>query len=185
MGSLGENQVGDAAAAAEALAAALRAVAERRDRAAFAEVFAFYAPRAKAYYRGLGADEARAEGLAEEAMLAIWRGAGSLPASADPSGWVFARVRDAGVVGLQGRRRPDFDAGDPALVEGTYKGERAAVEVTAALRRLPGEEVDLLRTLYHAPLAANARAAEPFPAGTRLRLALARLRDLLARRGDR
>ena len=36
------------------LEADLRAVAERRDREAFGRIFAFYAPRVKAYLRRLG-----------------------------------------------------------------------------------------------------------------------------------
>jgi hypothetical protein len=38
----------------------LGAAAERRDRAAFGELFGHFAPRLKAYMRRLGADDARA-----------------------------------------------------------------------------------------------------------------------------
>ncbi len=175
------------------LAAALRAVAERRDRAAFASVFAFYAPRAKAYFRELGADDAQAEGLAEEAMLAVWRGAAAYArgGAADASAWIFARVRDTGVAGLQGRSRPDFDPNDPELVETPYNAATddgavadsgAATDIRSGAReRLPDEEVKLLRTFYQAPVAVPARVTgAPSLAGVaRLRLVLDRLRGLI------
>lgn len=186
MQALGESD--DAAAR---LAASLRAVAERQDRAAFAPVFAFYAPRAKAYFRELGADDARAERLAEEAMLAVWRRADAFArGGADVGTWVFRLVRDTGIVGLQGRSRPDFDPDDPELVEPSYNPStydavadpRAATDITPGVReRLPEEEMKLFRTFYRAPIAGFAPAAETsssLAGATRLRLALDRLRGL-------
>lgn len=176
---------------AAGLAAALRGVAERQDRAAFASVFAFYAPRAKAYFRGLGADDARAERLAEEAMLAVWRRAEVFArAGVDVGTWVFAQVRDTAVLGLQKQSRPEFDPDDPALVGGPYKpasadrgsGTRPASGAAVTTREhLSDEEIMLLRTLYQAPLADAARATRPAsaPGATRLRLMLDRLRGML------
>lgn len=185
MQALGESD--DAAAR---LAASLRAVAERQDRAAFAPVFAFYAPRAKAYFRELGADDARAERLAEEAMLAVWRRADAFArGGADVGTWVFRLVRDTGIVGLQGRSRPDFDPDDPELVVPSYNPPTydavadpcAATDTTPGAReRLPEEEMKLFRTFYRAPIAGSAPAAKTSspPGAARLRLALDRLRGL-------
>lgn len=183
--------LGESEDAAARLAAALRGVAERQDRAAFASVFAFYAPRAKAYFRMLGADDDRAERLAEEAMLAVWRRAEAFArAGVDVRTWVFAQVRDTAVTRLQEEPRPDFDPDDPALVAGPYKAasagqasgpEPAAGVVTTAIERSTDEEIMLLRTLYQAPLADAARATRPAsaPGATRLRLMLDRLRGML------
>lgn len=173
------------------LTAALRAVAERQDRAAFAPVFAFYAPRAKAYFRELGADDGRAERLAEEAMLAVWRRAGVFArGDVEIGSWIFAQVRDTGVAGLQAHARPDFDSDDPALVEEPYKpaidGQEPGARPAVGLLRgsqdpPPDEEIMLLRTLYQFPTAGAARAA-PRAAETgarRLRFVIDRLRGLL------
>lgn len=183
--------LGESDDAAARLAASLRVVAERQDRAAFAPVFAFYAPRAKAYFRELGADDARAERLAEEAMLAVWRRADAFArGGADVGTWIFRLVRDTGIVGLQGRSRPDFDLDDPELVEPSYNPSTydavadpcAATDITPGVReRLPEEEIKLFRTFYRAPIAGSAQTAETassLQGATRLRLALDRLRGL-------
>src|SRR5262245_9856434 len=51
----------------------MEAIAERQDRDAFAEIFAFYAPRVKAYVLRLGAGETLAEEIAQEVMIVVWR----------------------------------------------------------------------------------------------------------------
>jgi RNA polymerase sigma-70 factor, ECF subfamily len=179
------------------LAAAVVAVAERRDRAAFARLFAFYAPRAKAYFRGFGADDATAEALAQDAMLAVWREAARFdPRRTDAATWVFALVRGIGVTGLRRERRPDFDAGDPALIQPAYNvpseddagggPERVSRAVLAAVERLPDEEAKLLRMFYQGQEVGAAGAGATGVAGggnPRLRRVLARLREALG--GDR
>jgi RNA polymerase sigma-70 factor, ECF subfamily len=90
------------------LEADLRAVAERHDREAFGRIFAFYAPRVKAYLRRLGAEDAVAEDLTQEAMLLVWRGAQQFdPRRAALSTWIFTIARNKlrlssgfGVVGI-------------------------------------------------------------------------------------
>ena len=54
-------------------AALIQAVAVRRDRAAFARLFEYFAPRIKAYMQRSGATDASAEELAQETMPAAWR----------------------------------------------------------------------------------------------------------------
>ena len=51
----------------------IRAIAERGDRAAFASLFEFYAPRIKAMLTRLGAAADAAEDLAQETLLTVWR----------------------------------------------------------------------------------------------------------------
>jgi RNA polymerase sigma-70 factor (ECF subfamily) len=60
-------------AGAAAWGALIEAVAVRQDRAAFASLFEFFAPRIKAYMQRSGASEASAEELAQETMLMVWR----------------------------------------------------------------------------------------------------------------
>ena len=47
-------------------AALLSAIASRQDRDAFAELFAFYAPRVKSYLMRLGAPDSQAEEIAQD-----------------------------------------------------------------------------------------------------------------------
>jgi RNA polymerase sigma-70 factor (ECF subfamily) len=193
MASVTEEQRGEAE-----LAAALLAVAERQDRDAFALLFAFYAPRAKAWFRGFGADEAMAEDLAQEAMLAVWRGAAGFDRRrADASTWVFTLVRGTAVRALRREPRPDFDAEDPALAAEPYNapGDDEPVgpsptgrAVRATVERLPDDEVKLLRMFYQGQEPGAGSAAESglsaATGGARLRRVLARLRDALAGRGE-
>ena len=66
------------------------AIAASHDRAAFAELFAFYAPRVKGYLQRTGTSEAQAEDLAQETMLAVWRKAALYDAgNASASTWIF------------------------------------------------------------------------------------------------
>ena len=85
----------DARGAAATLAGHLVAVGRRRDRVAFAALFAHFAPRVKTYLLRLGMTEARAEELAQDTMLMVWRKAALFdPGRAAASTWVFAVARN-------------------------------------------------------------------------------------------
>src|ERR1700722_17645269 len=76
-------------------AALIVAIANRRDREAFAELFGHYAPRLKAYMLRLGAANDFAEEMAQETMLTVWRKAGLFdPARAAPAAWIFTILRN-------------------------------------------------------------------------------------------
>ncbi len=51
-------------------------VATRQDRAAYSELFAYYAPRLKSWLMRLGADNGQAEEIAQDVMVTVWRKAG-------------------------------------------------------------------------------------------------------------
>src|SRR6202012_2164600 len=57
-------------------AALIEAVAQRRDRAAFAALFGYFGPRVKAWMLRAGCPATAAEELAQETMLAVWQKAG-------------------------------------------------------------------------------------------------------------
>ena len=168
----------------------LRAVAEARDRAAFARVFAFYGPRVKAYLRRLGAEDAVAEDLTQEVMLSIWRRAHQFDRTRAALGtWVYTIARNKRIDALRRERRPDFDLEDPALVpeDGSApRGDRQAEAeqvrrgVMEAVEQLPAEQAQLLRIFYFEEKPHSVIAEElGLPLGTvksRLRLAMARLR---------
>ena len=51
----------------------LRKVAEKKDQAAFQQLFENYAPRIKGFMIRSGADAAAADDLAQEALTEVWR----------------------------------------------------------------------------------------------------------------
>ena len=175
------------------LEADIRAVAERGDRVAFARIFAFYGPRVKAYLRRLGAEDAVAEDLTQDVMLAIWRRAQQFDRTrAALSTWVYTIARNKRIDALRRERRPEFDPEDPALVgdnESAPRGdhfaetEQARRVVMDAVAKLPPEQAQLLRVFYFDEKPHSVIADElGLPLGTvksRLRLALSKLRLLL------
>ena len=73
----------------------IRAIATDQDRAAFATLFEYFAPRIKAFLQRSGASEASAEELAQETMLAVWRKASLFdPDSAGAAAWIFTIARN-------------------------------------------------------------------------------------------
>ena len=177
----------------EALATDLQSVATARDRAAFARLFAFYAPRVKAYLRRLGAEDAVAEDLMQEVMLTVWRRADQFDRSrAALSTWIFTIARNKRIDAIRRDRHPDFDPDDPALVveaDDRARGDvyteaaQARDEVMRALGQLPEEQARLLRIFYFEEKPHSQIASElGLPLGTvksRLRLALQKLRVLM------
>ena len=71
------------------MASCIRAVADRGDREAFRELFAFYAPRLKAFLIKRGASPDEAQEVMQEAMTLVWRKASQFdPAKASASTWI-------------------------------------------------------------------------------------------------
>ena len=170
---------------------AMAAVAQDRDRAAFNELFDHFAPRLKAYFIRAGEDHGHAEELAQEAMFTLWRRAETFdPSQASVSTWVFTVARNKRIDALRKSSRPLPDMEDPALApDGPESADvilaRAEEEelVQAAIKKLPPEQLDVVRRAYFEFKAHSAIAEETtLPLGTiksRLRLALVRLRKEL------
>ena len=169
----------------------LLAVGRARDRAAFAALFAHFAPRLKAYLRRLGAYANAAEELVQEVMLLVWRRAETFdPAQASASTWVFTIARNRRIDALRREQRPEIDPDDPALVPDPVEPADRVLEVAQAngrlreaLKDLPPEQAELLRLAYFEDKPHSVIATERgLPLGTvksRLRLALDRLRKAL------
>lgn len=173
-------------------AALIRRIADDADRDAFALLFEHFAPRVKAYMRKLGAMDAQAEDMAQEALFAVWRKAAMFdPARAGASTWVFTIARNLRIDTLR-RERPT----DP-LPEGELPGaeeqpgaesemiiEERDQSLRAALSLLPPQQAQLVRLAFYEDR--PHREIENMlgiPLGTvksRLRLALQRLRATLA-----
>ena len=169
----------------------LVAVAARRDKAAFATLFSHFAPRLKAYIRRLGMEDARAEELAQEVMLIVWRRAALYnPAQASVSTWIFTIARNKRIDELRRERRPEIDPNDPALVQDPAPAgdlliaqDEVGRRLHAAVALLPEEQAVVLRKNFFEDKAHGAIATElALPLGTvksRLRLALTKLRDAM------
>jgi RNA polymerase sigma-70 factor (ECF subfamily) len=166
-------------------------IAQHRDREAFAELFAYYAPRVKGYLMRLGSSDGQAEEVTQEAMLAVWNKAHMFDAKkAAVSTWIFTIARNRRVDILRSQKYPELDANDPALIgdapaqpDEEVIEAREGEEVREALQKLPTEQKELVRLAFYNGWS-HAKIAEQsnLPLGTvksRLRLAFSRLRDAL------
>lgn len=166
----------------------IRAVAEHRDRAAFADLFRFFAPRIKAYLRRLGTDAAAAEELTQEVMVTLWRRAPSFdPAQASVATWLYTIARNRRIDMARRDRRPEVDFDDPALtptpeepVDRVIEVQQRSAYVHSALAELPQEQRAILELAFFEELPHTAIAHRlDLPLGTvksRIRLAMRRLR---------
>jgi RNA polymerase sigma-70 factor (ECF subfamily) len=174
----------------DSLASQIALVAQRRDRAAFAALFAHFAPRVKSYMLRLGASATQADDLAQETLLTVWRKADRFdPAVAGPATWVFTIARNLRIDALR-RERPTADLADLAEAAAddppadtlmqTAQSERG---LRAALAALPEELATLLRLSFfedHAHGDISARLGMPLgTVKSKLRRAMQRLRAAL------
>lgn len=169
----------------------IRAIALHRDKRAFARLFGYFAPRVKAYMQKLGMSPVRAEDLAQETMLSVWRKAELFdPAKAEAATWIFTIARNLRIDALRRERHPEVS--DEALAELEDESPRADARLAGEQRRkrlqqaisgLSPEQAEVVRLSFFADLAHPAIAARlKLPLGTvksRLRLALARIRKAL------
>jgi RNA polymerase sigma-70 factor (ECF subfamily) len=168
----------------------LRAVAEQADRTAFAELFGLFAPKVKSYLLRLGLPAARAEELAQETMLVVWRRAAQFdPASTGAAAWIFTIARNLRIDAARrdGIAVPEPDPTDdpppPAQADALVEAARQSDRIRAALAQLSAEQAEVVQLAFFddRPHGEIERALG-IPLGTvksRLRLAMARLRALL------
>lgn len=164
------------------------------DREAFAELFAYYAPRLKSFMMRRSADAETAEELVQETMLAVWnRAAQYSPAKGSVTAWIYTIARNLRIDRL--RRQPaetiyDIDdyeekSDEPSGEDQLLSRERDE-QITNALKGLPKDQLDVISLSYLDDLT-QAEIADRLkvPLGTvksRMRLAYQKLRDVL---GDR
>ena len=171
----------------------LVAVATQQDRNAYAELFAYYAPRVKSYLLRLGADSALAEEIAQDVMVTVWRKAGLFDrAQASVSTWIFRIARNRRIDLFRRSKRPELDPEEEMVLPSGVPAPDARIEametegrVRAAMKDLPEEQVLLLKLAFYEGLSHSEIAARlGTPLGTvksRIRLAFARMK---ARLGD-
>lgn len=169
----------------------IRRIAGSRDRAAFSELFAFYAPRIKTFLMRRGVTAELAEDLAQEALLSVWRKAGQYePQRASAAAWIFTIARNLKIDEARRKARAQKYAETeepppppPELPEESLLTEEREFKVRSALGSLPVEQQRVVVLSFfegrpHQEIAALLK----LPLGTvksRLRLAFGRLREIL------
>lgn len=165
------------------------AVRDARDKAAFARLFDFYAPRLKGFAIRSGADPSQAEEIVQDVMLTLWRKAHLFdPERAQVSGWIYqvTRNRQIDMMRRTGRAMPeelkheDGHEPDPGQILAL---EQEAGKLKQALERLKPEQRAMIEKAYLGDLThQEIRAETGLPLGTiksRIRLGLERLRHEL------
>ena len=95
---------------AEELIGLIDAVARKQDRNAFARLFGYFAPRVKSFLMRSGLEDAAAEEVAQEVMIAVWRKASYFdPGKAGASTWVFTIARNQRIDRLRRTRSRTAD----------------------------------------------------------------------------
>jgi RNA polymerase sigma-70 factor (ECF subfamily) len=164
----------------------LRRIHEHGDHSAFAELFAHFAPRVKAFLMKAGADETTAEECAQDVMATLWRKAHMFdPHRATVSTWIFTIARNRRIDMIRREKRPEPEALPWGPEEEPEPAERVALRqeserLVAALERLPAKQRELVEKAYFGDLSHSEIAeATGLPLGTiksRIRLALEKLR---------
>jgi RNA polymerase sigma-70 factor, ECF subfamily len=168
----------------------IEAVAVNGDRAAFADLFEFFAPRLTAYFIRAGANAAHAEDLAQDVMLLVWRKAALYDGTRAASGWIFAIARNKRIDAFRKQIRTiipidPVDDGDLQLEpEHLLIEQQSAARLHEALSGLSEDQLQLLQLSFFGEKA-HAEIAHDLdmPLGTvkaKIRRAMLRLRQTLA-----
>jgi RNA polymerase sigma-70 factor (ECF subfamily) len=166
-------------------------IAERADKEAFKTLFVAFAPRVKTYLIRHGAAADRAEELAQETLLTVWRKAAYYdPARASAAAWMFTIARNLRIDTLRREKSAvayALSVHEPEVTEETPQTAneiaQAQVRVRQAIATLSSEQLQVVQLSFYEDKA-HAEIAQQLslPLGTvksRLRLALARLRGLV------
>ncbi len=167
------------------------AVAERRDRDAFAHLFDHFAPRLQSYLVRLGSDSGMAEEITQDVMVTLWRKAELFdPAKSSLATWLYRIARNRRIDSLRRDRHEYtddmavFDVDAESLdVDGVIDMQHREDRVRVAMETLPVEQLHLVRLAFFEGLSHSEIADRTkLPLGTvksRIRLAFTRLRRTL------
>ena len=189
---LKEARQKEATPSPEDLVRLIGAVATDQDRNAFAQLFAYFAPRVKSFLMRSGLADSAADEVTQEVMLVLWRKASYFdPCRAGASTWVFTIARNQRIDLLRRTRSrtanlvvdPSDEPDAPLSGEDMTIAAEREKEVRKALKTLSDEQSTIVRLSYFAekPHAEIARELG-IPLGTvksRIRLALNRMRAML------
>lgn len=139
---------------------AMAAVATRADRDAFMRIYDHFMPRLCLYLRGVGAPEAIAEDLAQEALLRLWQhAAGYDPARSALSTWLFRIARNLHIDRLRRESSRPQTPQDAEIIELEHSSEFASeacatedyadhMQLKAHIGALPAVQARLVRMSY-------------------------------------
>jgi RNA polymerase sigma-70 factor (ECF subfamily) len=172
----------------------IRAIATNQDRDAFARLFAYFAPRVKAFMQRSGVPADAAEELAQETMINVWRKADLFdPGTAGAAAWIFTIARHLRIDAYRRNQRgldaiaTEFEfepeADDAMQPDAAMIAKQDQTRIRAALEQLSPEQLRVVELSFFEQQAhADIATTLGIPLGTvksRLRLAMNRLRDLL------
>jgi RNA polymerase sigma factor (sigma-70 family) len=169
--------------------AQIYAIRDKQDQAAFAELFAHFAPRVKGFLMKSGADASLAEECTQEVMATLWRKAHMFdPSRASASTWIYTIARNRKIDALRKQRRPEPEdlpwgpEAEPEQADATGLKQETE-QLAVAIKELPEKQRSLIEQAYYGDLS-HSEIAEitGLPLGTiksRIRLALERLRHAM------
>lgn len=175
----------------ERLSDLIVAIADARDRAAFAALFKHFAPRLKAFAIRQGVGATTADELMQEAMLSVWRKSHTFdPKRATASTWVYTILRNKRIDMLRREHRPEVDIDDvperateAASADQDYQARQTQDLLREAMNDLPADQIEVLQKAFFEDKSHSVVAEElDLPLGTvksRIRLALSRMRSKL------
>ncbi len=162
------------------------AVRDSRDRAAFATLFDYFAPRLKGFVMRSGMGAAQAEEVVQDVMLTVWRKADQFdPARAQVSAWIYqiARNRHIDVIRRESRPIPEELTRDRDMEPDASQilaVEQEAGKLKQALARLKPDQRKIIEQAYLGELTHQEISTQTgLPLGTiksRIRLGLEKLR---------
>lgn len=160
-----------------------------RDKAAFAQLFDHFAPLLKGFLmRGSTLGPERAEELAQETMIKVWRKASSFNArKASASTWIYTVARNCRIDWLRREAKASREIEADDIYESTEENPsysslvqlRNRDRIRESLAQLPPEQLEVVGKIYFESKSHSEVADElALPLGTvksRIRLALNRL----------
>ena len=168
------------------LTTSMLAVRDRRDRAAFAELFDHFAPRLKGFIMRSGTPSGQAEEIVQEVMLTVWSKAAQFdPQRAQVSAWIYQIARNRQIDLIRKERRPvpedwEMNPGtedDPGMI---LEVDQEVGRLKLALAQLNASQREMIEKAYMGELSHQAISTlTGLPLGTiksRIRLGLERLR---------
>lgn len=168
-----------------------RRVADFRDKSAFAQLFSYFAPRVKSHLMTLGLGDEKAEEVAQEVMVILWRKAAQFdPDKARLSTWLFRVARNKFIDHTRRQKYVEVDVSGhldnlvaPEQSDSTAVAGQHKRLVSQALSRLKPPQREVIELSFYRELSHSQIAeALALPLGTvksRIRIAFEALRNEL------